>query len=315
VSGRLAAVAGATGFLGRHVVQALARAGWRVRVLARTPAAAVYPWPADVETVCGVLSDPAALGRLCAGAEAVVNVAGLVKARSPAEFEAVNVEGVRCLAEAVGASAPQPHLVQVSSLAAREPQLSAYAASKRRGEVVAAEVLGSHLTIVRPSAVYGPGDKETLRLFQAAALSPLLPTFDPAARLALVHVEDAADQIAALAAGRPGRTLAICDARPEGYGWREILAAAARACGRRPRLVRVPGGLVLALAGAAEQAVRLSGRAPMLTWGKARELLHSDWSLAPAELAAERPRPNFDLTAGFDHTVKWYRAAGWLAPS
>jgi nucleoside-diphosphate-sugar epimerase len=312
VSGRcLAAVTGANGFLGRHIVGALGEAGWDVRVLVRAGSARPT-WGPEIEVVTGALADADALERLCVGAKAVFHVAGLVKARSRAEFQAVNVEGARRLAEAAARKAPQAHVVLVSSLAAREPRLSAYAASKRAGELAAEQVLGPQLTVARPAAVYGPGDRETLRLFRAAARSPLLPTFDPRARLALVHVEDAARQIVELAAGAPGRSVAVCDGRPEGYAWAEVLGLAARACGRRAALVRVPRPVMLALAATAEGAVRLQGGAPMLTRGKARELLHPDWSIAPAELAPERAAPRYDLSRGLEHTIEWYRRAGWL---
>ncbi|MGI3776851.1 MAG: NAD-dependent epimerase/dehydratase family protein, partial [Janthinobacterium lividum] len=118
----LAAVTGGTGFLGSHVVDALLRAGWRVRVLARGEAV----FPAGVEVVRGDLADAGALGALVRGAGAVVHAAGLVKARSRAEFMAVNRDGAARLAGAVGAGA---RVVLVSSQAARCPLVSAYAAS------------------------------------------------------------------------------------------------------------------------------------------------------------------------------------------
>jgi nucleoside-diphosphate-sugar epimerase len=207
---------------------------------------------------------------------------------------------------------PQTHLVLVSSLAAREPQLSDYAASKRAGEEAAAAVLGRRLTVVRPAAIYGPGDRETLPLFQAAATSPMLPVFDARARIAVIHVADAARQIASLAALEPaGRTWALCDGRAEGYGWVELMTAAAQAVGRQPRLVRMPDFALRAL-GAANFLARQAGATPMLTPGKVRELLHLDWSLAPEELMPHSPPATFGLSGGFAQTVEWCRVTGSL---
>lgn len=304
----LAALTGATGFLGRRVARELARQGWRVRVLTRRDPVHSDWQDFEPEVVVGDLSDTAALAALTRGADVVIHAAGLVKARRLDDFRRVNAEGAQKVAEAAG----DAHLLLVSSLAAREPQLSPYAASKRAGEDAARAAAGGRLTVVRPPAIYGPGDREILPLFRAAARTPILPVFADHARTALIHVEDAARQVAALADRAPqGATYALSDSRPEGYGWAEIMRAAAEAMGGRPRLVRTPGAVVRGLA-AASVLRRLAGEAPIFTPGKARELLHPDWSVAPHERAAGLPQPEFDLSTGLAHTAQWYRAAGWL---
>jgi len=313
VTRRLAAVTGATGFLGRHLVRTLADDGWDVRILARRDP--IHPlWRGlQPQLALGDLGDADALARLCAGADAVFHCAGLIKARNRGEFEAVNVEGARRLARAVRVAAPLARMVAVSSLAAREPQLSDYAASKRAGEAAALDALDGRATIARPAAVYGPGDLETLRLFQAAATSPVLPLLDPRARTAVVHGADAARQIVALAQGEPaGRTFTVCDGRPEGYDWRELMHTAAAACGSRPRLLRAPGRALAPAATLTDWTAKLFGTATMLTPGKLRELTHLDWSVPPHEIDPARPPPAYDLRSGFEHTVSWYRSVGWL---
>lgn len=309
---RVAAVTGATGFLGRFIVRALADQGWQVRVLARRDPIDPLWRKLEPEVVPGDLADEAALRQLCRGAGTIVHAAGVVKARSAAAFHAVNAEGARRLAAAAQAVADGAPVLLVSSLAAREPQLSAYAASKRAGEAAATAVLGDRLTIVRPPAVYGPGDRETLPLFRAAAASPVLPLLHPSARIALVHVEDAARQIAALAGKDGPATVALCDGAPDGHSWSEIMSAAAKAVGRRPALVRLPDAAIRGL-GLAGELHRWMGGVPMLTSGKARELLHRDWSLRPEETAHDLPPARFDLARGMAQTARWCRQAGWLA--
>lgn len=307
----VAAVTGATGFLGRHLVGALAEQGWRVRALVRRDPVSAASAGVEPEIVIGGLSDEAALARLCRGAEVVVHVAGLVKARKPAEFAAINTAGAARVAEAVR-RADVPRMLLISSLAAREPQLSDYAASKRAGETAARAVLGDRLTILRPPAIYGPGDVETLGVFEAAQRLPVVPVFDSRARVAMIHVEDAARQIAAAASRPPERpVVALSDARADGYGWREIVQAAARAVGRAPMVVKLPS-TTLAVAGMAGATVRLFGANPIFTPGKAREMSHLDWSLGPEERWSAAPEPRFDLEAGFAHTVAWWRVAGML---
>lgn len=280
-----------------------------MRLLARRDPVDLLWGGATPEVVIGDLGNEAALARLCGGVDVVIHNAGLVKARSRAAFEAVNVEGARRVAlSAVDA----PHVLFISSLTAREPHLSHYGASKRAGEQAMAALLGDRLTIARPCAIYGPGDRELLPVFQAAAVSPVLPLLGEAARVAMIHVEDAARQIAALAAAPPpARPIALCDARPDGYSWRELMAAAARACDRRPRLALVPKAFVQAI-GITNDFTLLLGQAPMLTSSKARELLHPDWAVAPEELSGATPAAKYDLETGFSTTVAWYRSAAWM---
>ena len=312
MTGRLAAVTGATGFLGQHLVRALSDAGWRVRILARPTIASRPPsspfWAGLApEVVRGDLADSAALKTLSENADVVVHAAGLIGG-SGRELRAVNVEGTRRLAEAAG----RARLIVISSLAAREPQLSAYAASKCAGEDVARSIAGDRVTIARPPAIYGPGDRETLRLFQLASRSQVLPVFDPAARVSVIHVMDAALQIVALAEEGPGGVHALSDARPEGYSWRELMQTAAEAAGRRARLVRLPAFPLYALAALDNSANYWRQRKAVITFGKVRELTHSNWGLQPHERWPAAPAPMFDLPAGFRQTIGWYRAAGWL---
>lgn len=307
----LAAVTGATGFLGTVLIKALADKGWRLRILARREP--LHPlWRGlDIEVVLGDLSDTAALARLARGADVLIHNAGATKAKDFAGFLAVNRDGARRAAEAaLGAGA---RLLLVSSLAAREPGLSAYAASKRAGEEAALAVMpAERLTIVRPSAIYGPGDREILPLFVAASRNAPLPLLGPpAGRIVMAHVADVADALAALARG-PAGLFALGGARPEGYSWREIAQAAARATGNPCLAVQCPTWAAPLAGTAADIFARLSGRPGVFSSGKARELRHPDWSVAASEAASGLPPPRHHLDSGFSDTVKWARAAGLI---
>ena len=305
----LAAVTGATGFLGQHVVRALADDGWRVRILARREPASLFWSGITPEVVRGDLADHAALAGLCEGADVVVHVAGQIAGKKP-DLDRVNIEGSRGVATATRAASA--HLLQISSLTAREPRISPYGASKRAGEEAVRALMGERLTVIRPPAVYGPGDRETLRLFKLAGSGPFLPVLDPAARMALIHAEDAALQIAALAESRPPATVSLSDGRPEGYGWREIMQTAAEAFERRPRLVRIPPASLYAMALIDEFANNWRQGRVVLTFGKVNELTHLDWGVRPNERADSAQSPKYDLLSGFRQTIGWYRSQGWL---
>ena len=308
--GSVVAVTGATGFLGRRLVKVLAEQGWTVRILARRDIADPAWAGLEPQLVIGDLANVRALAALCEGAETVVHVAGLIKARNRAAFDRANVEGSRQVAKA--AKAAGARLILVSSLAAREPQLSDYAASKRGGEDAAREIFGGDLTIIRPPAIYGPGDVETLRLFKMASESAFLPVLDPKTRMAWIHADDAAARIADLVkTPRPG-LLSLSDDRPEGYGWVELMQTASKAVGATPRLVEIPSGAIKALAVLSKWASFVTGKDTILTPGKARELLHGDWALSSNDPIPDFPPVRYPLEAGFAQSVRWYRSEGWL---
>ncbi|MEO8813272.1 MAG: NAD-dependent epimerase/dehydratase family protein [Caulobacteraceae bacterium] len=303
----LAAITGATGFLGRRTAEILLARGWRVRALVRPESLARAP--AGAEIVVGDLADPAALDALARDAAVVIHCAGLIKARRDSDFFAINEGGTdRVAAAAAG------RVVLVSSLAAREPGLSAYAASKRAGEGAARAAAGARLTIVRPPAIYGPGDLETLALFRFAAWSPFLPLPGPdEARLALAHVDDVAAAVADFALGGAGvGPFAIPGAKPEGYGWREVMMTAASTVGRRPHLIRIPAWAVMSAARGSSLASAAAGRPAIFTPGKAREILHGAWSVTADEMAPGAAPARFDLKSGFTDAVAWYRGRGLL---
>lgn len=313
-SGPLAAVTGAGGFIGQHLVLALAQAGWRTRLLMRREPDQ-QPWRAlHPQVVAGSLGDEAALARLVDGADAVIHVAGLIKAARRSDFFEINCNAAAALARTAKRFAPDAHFLHLSSLAAREPALSDYAASKRAGEEAVLDVLGARATVIRPPAVYGPSDRETLRLFQLARERwvPLLGT--PNAVVAMIHVQDLTRLIIALTAAQPrGEVLTAADGRPAGYRWHELLSAAARAVGNpTPRFVTAPQSLLGGVARLGDLA-RALGAASMLSSQKLRELRHPNWGVTPAELAQPAGwAAQFDLDRGFADAVAWYREAGWL---
>lgn len=300
------ALTGSTGFVGRHLVRTLEDAGYSLRLLVREGSR--DRGFGTAETVMGTLDDEAALARLVAGAGAVIHLAGAIAAPDRATFFAINAQGTERLARAA-LSAGVQRFIHVSSLAAREPQLSDYAASKRTAEDLLVRLAPRGLLIVRPPAVYGPGDRATLPLFaQLTRRLAIIPT-GARARFSLLYAEDLAKYLMARLEDEATGLREIDDGRPQGYGWPDLLKSAADVEGREVRALFLPQWLLqglswpVALLGSA-----LKLRVP-LTPGKVRELYHPDW-VARGEGAAVPGARQF--TEGFRLTIAWYREQGWL---
>jgi uncharacterized protein YbjT (DUF2867 family) len=302
---QLVAITGATGFVGQAVLDAAARAGLDVRALARRQQDA----RPGVEWVMGDLADERTLKRLMTRASVVIHIAGVVNSPDPAWFENANVRGTLNVVNAA-LDAGITRLVHVSSLSAREPELSLYGASKRKGErIVAASSLD--WTIVRPPAVFGPRDTEMFELFKLArrGIVPL----PPAGRISLIHVADLADLLLALIPGGEevtGKTFEPDDGTPNGWTHVELAHALGLAVGRRSIAMPLPRRL-LEWAARADRAVR-KDRAK-LTLDRVGYMCHPDWTIGAG---MQPPRalwsPQVDTQRGLHATATWYRDAGWL---
>ena len=314
---RLVAITGATGFFGRYIVEAFRAGGWRVRILARQ--AVDHPQLAGLEldVVSGDLSNEQALRDLVDGADAIVHAAGLIKAASAAAFEAVNIRGTANLARAIEERGVRARVLMVSSMAAREPQLSSYARTKRAGEELLTAVLSPRCdwTIVRPCAIYGPWDRETLAFFRAVDYHIFLRPSVADGRIAVIHAADAAAAIAKLCDEGPARSVfELTDERVQGYSWDEIVGTVETAMDSKAFVIPVPGSLIRAAAAVSLAAARVLRRTPMFTPEKAREILHADWgSRAECQPPRSLWRPAIGLAEGFRNTVCWYRDQRWLA--
>lgn len=259
-----------------------------MRALVRNPQAAQHLARSGVVLVKGDLDDDAALAELVAGAGAVVHGAGAVRGACQADFDAVNVRGTSNLLRAVAANAPQARFLLLSSLTAREPQLSWYGQSKADSEKLLAAYPALDWVVLRPPAVYGPGDREMLPVFRAMARGLATVPGSPEARASLIHVSDlVAGILACLRSGEcREQTLYLHDGKAGGYDWREMAAIAGQVWRRRVRLWQVPRWLLDAVARVNLALARRTGRAPMLTPAKLRELRHPDWSVDNDRISA-----------------------------
>ena len=317
-------VTGGTGFVGSHVVDALLARGDAVTALVRDPNKLRWLQDRDVKLAPGDVVRGLGLEAALDDADAVIHIAGVIKARTEAEFTEGNAGATRKLLMACGKSKrPLKSIVAVTSLAAVGPcaggrtssagdpclPVSAYGRSKAAAESICAEYAQSLPVIVaRPPIVYGPRDEAVLEIFRVVSWR-LKPLPNPAQRLSLVHVRDlAAGLLAAADRGKGGQKYHLAHAEvitARGLADRveEAVGAPALALGIPPAAVRI---------GAAISETLTGGRS-IFHRDKAAEMLAEGWACEVG--AAERElgwAAKIGHVDGLLETARWYRKQGWI---
>ena len=294
------ALTGATGFIGRELQSQMLAAGYPVRALVRPDSQHRSQLLAGIHVVEVALNDERTLASALDGVAMLVHCAGAVRGAVPSDFASANIDGLRHLCLAAAAQSTPPYILLISSLAASRPQLSNYAQSKFEGEQVLRSMASLSWTILRPPAVYGPGDREMLPLFRAIRAGLALIVGPAAQRLSLLHVEDLGRAVLACIEHQSvcsGLVFELDDGQERGYSWQDIIGAAR---GVMPVCeLHVPRSLLLVIARLNLWLCAVLGRAPMLTPGKVRELSEPSWLCDNSGLhAATGWVPQLPLRAG-----------------
>ena len=317
---RSVSITGATGFVGWHLAEAFHHAGWRVRAIVRP--GGVKPVPDDVERVEAALH-PATLSAAMGESDVVVHAAGLTRALDASAFE-FNVSGTRAVVGAVNATGAR--LVLISSQAAmgtgtvsrptREDDvprpLTPYGRSKLAGEAVVRADARTPWTIIRPTTVYGPRDRQFLPIFRLAARGIFLQVVPAATAFTFIYVDDLARGVVLAAEGEraSGQTLFL--GHPDPLRADDLLRALADVFGRRYRPWHVPDFVLRAFAWGGQLAWKF-GEEPLLDRARLTELGAEGFVCA-----VDRAREVLGVTAavrlpdGLARTAQWYRQRGWV---
>lgn len=334
------AVTGATGFVGRHLVAALAARGDQVRCIARPTSDVSALAGLDVEVRRAEFADLTSLKQALNGVECVFHAAGITKAFRPQEFDQGNVQTTRNLLAACVDRQTPPQVVVVSSLAAVGPSpvdqprteanqchpVSEYGRSKRAGEDAARQFAAwAPISIARPPMVFGPGERDVFAIALSIARTGL--HFVPgwcARRYSLIHVADLAEGLLRVAdAGErlptpttttddwsTGVYFLADDATPT---YAELGRIMGRAMGRRARVVMMPPRAMYVAAGFNAVWSRLAGRPAALNFDKAREGMAGSWTCRAAKAHRQLGwAPEAPLEQRLSETMDWCREAGWV---
>ena len=310
MNSRLVTVFGGSGFLGRHTVRALARAGWRIKVATRHPARGFFLRPlgtvGQIDFVKCDVSDAESVAHAVMGADAVINLTGILFQKGQT-FEDVQAEGAAHIAQAA-AAAGVGALVHVSAIGADANADAEYAVTKAAGEQAVREAF-PNAVILRPSIIFGPEDGFFNKFAAMARFSPILPLVGGGhTRFQPVFVGDVAQAIVIALSRQDGRTYEL--GGPATYSFRELLQIILREIGRKRALVPLP----FALASLQAAFLQLLPN-PLLTMDQVKLLKHDNVVAPTAAGLADLGITPTSVEAVIPSYLWRYRAKGEYAPA
>ncbi len=295
-NGKVVALTGGTGFIGSHILASLLAKHYRVRVLARNPRKITLSHP-DLNIIEGSLHTQPALNRLVDDADVVIHCAGRVRGASAEIFHHDNCIGTENVLTAAARSQRPADLILISSLAASNPSISDYAHSKHESEMVLIQSNLPHWCIIRPPAVYGPGDTELKPVFDWMKRGYLWVPGTAKQHFSLLHISDLVHLIVQQLsiANTSKMTLEPDDGKE--YTWQDIQRIGEQFFNKEINIIPIPQTLLFSVAHTNVLFSRLFNYSPMLTPAKIRELLHKDW-LAKGTPPDWPWKPKVDLKMG-----------------
>lgn len=322
-------VTGGTGFIGSHLVERLLSRGYIVRCLIRNPDKPGYLKDLPVELFTGDVFSSDVLERAISGVDFVYHVAGVVGSRNKEGFYKHNKDGTRNIIEVVSRVNPDlKKFLFVSSGAAVGPAtaekavdestphhpITTYGKSKMAAELeVLKHKTSLPITIVRPTAVYGPRDHATFDYFKTIArgLEPLVGFRDKFVSLA--HSTDIVSGIVLAGESEKaiGQTYFLGSERP--YSWREIGEITKEVMKKKAIRIRLPEPLVYTIATTAGVFSRFKEKPSVLNFEKGRDMVQDHWTFDISKARQELGYiPVVGLPEGIRETVEWYKKNGWM---
>jgi dihydroflavonol-4-reductase len=322
-------VTGATGFVGSRLVEALLNTHYSVLCLVRSKSDTRALQKLPVRLLIGDLEDPSVLRNAAGEIQTVYHLAGAIKAADRKGYFQTNQMGTRRLLEILSESAPAlSRFIHVSSLAAAGPSpegraltegekanpISWYGESKLESELEALRFASAFpVTIVRPSAIYGPRDRETLLIFRMVKHGCLFTPGRFIRRFSLIHVDDLTQALIQAGEHKTPSGEIFFVSRQETFTWDEVGRVIAKALGRSYRRIAFPQSLAHLAGFAGDLWSKARGQPASISSQKVKELLQPSWLCNSSKaMKCLGFHPKIDLESGVRNTVRWYQDHGWL---
>lgn len=321
-------VTGANGFVGSHICEALLADGFSVRALVRKSSDLTNIKGLPLKYVYGDIRFPETLPEAVNGVMAVVNNAGLTKARKINDFHKVNCGGTENVMAAIEKHNPTlKKMVHISSTAACGPApdncpmtedyaphpLTAYGRSKLAGEqaVISGKDRISSI-ILRPCAVYGPRDKEMYSFFKAVSMG-IKPLFGIGENyINFTYVKDLAGAVVKSISRDVTSGNIYFVAEKKSYAYREAGEIISSILKNKTITLRVPGPILGFAGSMADIFARIRGKASVFTKEKTTEILQNFWLFDTSKIEQEMGFVGTDFRSGATETIAWYKEHGWL---
>jgi nucleoside-diphosphate-sugar epimerase len=323
-----ALVTGGSGFIGSNLVDRLLAEGVQVKCLVRPRTNLAWLGSQNLTLVPGDFQDPASLATAVEDADVVFHVAGVTRAARRADYFRGNLETTCNLLQACQEYGPEDQkILFVSSLAAAGPSphapltedleprpVSAYGESKLAAERTVLQFGRTRpIIVIRPPAVYGPRDRDTLMLFKSVQKRLHIIPGRGTQKVSLVHVHDLVTGIwqAVRSEQAVGRVYYICG---EGnYDWQTVGGYLGRVLNRRYGTLYVPWGVMRLVALGGSLTSQFTRRPTLMSLDKLRDIRQSHWLCSHARARDEIGfQPEIDLLTGLKTTAEWYKKKGWL---
>lgn len=326
-------ITGASGFVGSHLAEALAREKIKTKLLVRKTSRLPFPITSQMELSYGDVTDLESVRKAVKGVKVVYHLAGILRGADFSVYQKVNAEGTRNVCHALKGEKGFRRLVYVSSLSAAGPSplggeidetmpchpVSFYGQTKRMGEEITLSYQKKfEVSILRPGAVYGPRETDIFEYFKMVRQGLVVNGGDGTQRVSFVYVADLVDAIL-LADRSPkakGQIFFVSDGKS--LNWNELSAHIGRTLKKSYKSFNVPLGIVRIAASLGDGVARVTGKSflpPIVSVDKLKEAGEPGWVCNNEKISKRLGfKPKVDIEKGLRNTVQFYLTAGWLKP-
>jgi nucleoside-diphosphate-sugar epimerase len=326
-------ITGASGFVGSHLAETLAREKVKVKLLVRKTSRLPFVPTPEMDLCYGDVTDLESVRAAMKGVEVVYHLAGILRGADFSIYQKVNAEGTRNVCQAASEEKNVKRVVYISSLSAAGPSplggeidetmpckpVSFYGQTKRMGEEIVLTYQGKfEVSILRPGAVYGPRETDIFEYFKMVRQGLVVNGGDGNQRVSFIYVDDLVQAILLAGQASPAKGQIFFVSDGKSLSWNELSKIIGQVLKKSYKTFNVPLGIVRIVAFLGDGLARLTGKSflpPIVSGDKMKEAAAPGWVCSNRKICQELGfNPQFEIQRGIENTIQFYRSAGWLKP-